>query len=277
MADTDRTHIIDLHRNVQRLLKPVHVVNPFAEQLTFMDDRTRTRRDHMKYLTLIRAIALLHQFQREHKTVTHRGEALTYIEVTKADIVLANRIAHEVLGRTLDELPPQTRRLLKLIHAMVLERSQKEHVKPREVRFTRRDIREFTRWSDNQLKVHCMRLVEHEYMLAHGGHHGRLLTHELMYDGAADDESRLAGLIDAETLDNEERKLESGGRKLAQSWPVVGAKLGDGWGSQNTLKSLRDGAERESAAGNAANAVYREKNKKAECTRSDARIVEDAE
>ncbi len=277
LADTDRAHIIDLHRNVQRLLKPVHVVNPFAEQLTFMDDRTRTRRDHMKYLTLIRAIALLHQFQREHKTVTHRGEALTYIEVTKADIVLANRIAHEVLGRTLDELPPQTRRLLKLIHAMVLERSQKEHVKPREVRFTRRDIREFTRWSDNQLKVHCMRLVEHEYMLAHGGHHGRLLTHELMYDGAADDESRLAGLIDAETLDNEERKLESGGRKLAQSWPVVGAKLGDGWGSQNTLKSLRDGAERESAAGNAANAVYREKNKKAECTRSDARIVEDAE
>lgn len=228
LADTDRAHIIDLHRNVQRLLKPVHVVNPFAEQLTFMDDRTRTRRDHMKYLTLIRAIALLHQFQREHKTVTHRGEALTYIEATKADIVLANRIAHEVLGRTLDELPPQTRRLLKLIHAMVLERSQKEHVKPREVRFTRREIREFTRWSDNQLKVHCMRLVEHEYMLAHGGHHGRLLTHELMYDGASDDESRLAGLIDAETLDNEERKLGSGGRKLAQSCPKVGAKLG-GW------------------------------------------------
>ena len=27
---------------------------PTPEQLTFLDDRTRTRRDHMKYLTLIR-------------------------------------------------------------------------------------------------------------------------------------------------------------------------------------------------------------------------------
>lgn len=70
-----------------------------------------TRRDHMKYLTLIRSIALWHQYQRQHETVTHPGETLTYIEVTKGGIALANRIAHEVLGRTLDELPPQTCRL----------------------------------------------------------------------------------------------------------------------------------------------------------------------
>jgi DNA primase len=54
--------VIELHRNAQRLLKPVHVVNPYAEQLTFLDDKTRMRRDHMKYLTLIRSIALLHQY-----------------------------------------------------------------------------------------------------------------------------------------------------------------------------------------------------------------------
>lgn len=111
LAETDKQHITDLHRNAQRLLKPMQVVNPYANELTFMDDKTRTRRDHMKYLTLIRSIALLRQYQRPHKTVTHRGETLTYIEVTKDDIALANRIAHEVLGRTLDELPPQTRRL----------------------------------------------------------------------------------------------------------------------------------------------------------------------
>ena len=80
------------------LLKPVPVVNPYADQLTFLDDQTRTRRDHMKYLTLIRAIALLHQHQREVKTVEHRGRHLAYIEATKADIALANTIAHEVLG-----------------------------------------------------------------------------------------------------------------------------------------------------------------------------------
>ena len=45
-------------------LRPLAVVNPYARQLTFLDDRTRTRRDHEKYLTLIDAIALLHQHQR---------------------------------------------------------------------------------------------------------------------------------------------------------------------------------------------------------------------
>ena len=34
----------------------------------------RTRRDHMKFLTLIQAIALLHQYQREIKTSTRRGQ-----------------------------------------------------------------------------------------------------------------------------------------------------------------------------------------------------------
>ena len=40
--------------------------------LTFLDDRTRMRRDHAKYLTLIDAIALLHQHQREVKTLHAR-------------------------------------------------------------------------------------------------------------------------------------------------------------------------------------------------------------
>jgi len=164
-------------------------------ELTFMDDKTRMRRDHMKYLTLIRSIALLHQYQRPHQTVTHRGETLTYIEVTKSDIALANRIAYEVLGRTLDELPPQTRRLLKLIHAMVTEISEREHVRRNEVRFTRRDVRDYTSWSDNQLKVHCMRLAELGYPVVHGGSRGHLLRYELMYDGSAESEQRLAGSL----------------------------------------------------------------------------------
>jgi hypothetical protein len=90
------------------------VVNPFAHQLTFLSDKTRTRRDHMKYLTLIQSIALLHQYQREVKRTEHRGKVIEYIEVQKSDIALANKLAHEVLGRTLDEMPPQTRKLLLL-------------------------------------------------------------------------------------------------------------------------------------------------------------------
>jgi hypothetical protein len=95
------------------------VANPYAEELTFLDHATRTRRDHMKYLTLIRTIALLHQYQRPTKTVQQGGEVLRYIEVTREDIAMANQLCHEVLGRSLDELPPQTRRLLGLVEELV--------------------------------------------------------------------------------------------------------------------------------------------------------------
>ena len=110
-----------VHQDAQRLLRPVLVANPYARHLTFLDDRTRTRRDHVKYLTLIRAIALLHQYQRPVRTVEHRGEAVPYLEVTLDDIAVANRLAHQVLGRSLDELPPQTRRLLFALDRMVSE------------------------------------------------------------------------------------------------------------------------------------------------------------
>ncbi|EKY6621713.1 toprim domain-containing protein, partial [Escherichia coli] len=121
LAQNEKQYLTQLHRNAQRLLRPLKVVNPYAHQLTFLSDKTRTRRDHMKYLTLIQAVTLLHQYQREVKRVTHRGQVIEYIEVTKDDIALATRLAHEVLGRTLDEMPPQTRKLLLLIQAMVRE------------------------------------------------------------------------------------------------------------------------------------------------------------
>ena len=61
------------HRNAQRLLRPLPVVNPYAQRLTFLDTRTRTRRDHEKYLTLIDTIALLHQHQRDDEARSADG------------------------------------------------------------------------------------------------------------------------------------------------------------------------------------------------------------
>ncbi|PHM63293.1 CHC2 zinc finger domain-containing protein [Xenorhabdus ishibashii] len=194
LAGNERDYLMQLHQNAQRLLKPLNVVNPYAHQLTFMSDKTRTRRDHMKYLTLIQSIALLHQYQREIKTAEHRGRRLEYIEVSKDDIRLANQLAHEILGRTLDEMPPQTRKLLLLIQQMANEMAAGQQCALNAVRFTRRDIRDFTQWSDNQLKVHCQRLAEMEYLLIHGGSRGHLLQYELLWDGDGNS-AHLSGLI----------------------------------------------------------------------------------
>jgi DNA primase catalytic core len=197
----DRNAILTVHRNAQRLLKPVPVVNPYAPGLTFQDSQTRTRRDHMKYLTLIRSVALLHQHQRPPKTVEHRGRTVEYIEVALADIAMANRLAHEVLGRSLDELPPQTRRLLLAVDEMVTAECERQKMERSDYRFSRRDVREATGWGDTQLKTHLHRLEELEYLLIHRGGRGQSMVYELVFTRPKDGgKPVLGGLIDVEKL-----------------------------------------------------------------------------
>jgi len=203
LAGQDRQRVLELHRNAQRLLRPLLVANPFAERLTFLDDKTRTRRDHVKYLTLIRAIALLHQYQRPVKTVSHRGQAVRYIEVMPRDIEIANALAHEVLGRSLDELPPQTRRLLGMLDAMVKAACSKLKMDRADYRFTRREVRDYCGWTDIQARVHLGRLVDLEYVLVHRGGRGQQFVYELLWDGpvaGASGGPHLSGLIDAAAL-----------------------------------------------------------------------------
>lgn len=235
-ASVEKARLTQLHQHAQTLLKPLAVVNPYADKLTFLDDKTRTRRDHEKYLTLIDSIALLHQYQRPIKHIKHHGGVMDYIEVHISDIETANTLAHEVLGRTLDELPAQTRKLLSLIKQMVQQHCEQQQMTQKDTRFSRRDIREYTGWSDNQLKVHCARLSELEYLLVHSGHRGKQLSYELLYDNADDDKNaHLMGLIDSTTLQGTAQKgqydlnkLDGSATKLVPSCAQVGAKLDKG-------------------------------------------------
>jgi DNA primase catalytic core len=241
-AGEDRARILTLHHNAQRLIRPLKVVNPFAERLTFLDEQTRTRRDHRKYLALIRTIALLHQHQREVRQLARPGaEPVAYIEATIADIAAANRLAHAVLGTTLDELPPQTRRLLGLVRDMTAARAAPEGIKPREVRFTRREVREATGWSDTQLKVHLGRLLELEYLIVRrglDGQHAARFVYELVYDGeGADGTPFLMGLIDTEALRAErpmnemsydQNRSGPGEDRPGSGRPMVGPRSGGG-------------------------------------------------
>ncbi len=189
------------HRAAQTLLRPLAVVNPFAEQLTFRSESTRTRRDHAKYLTLIDAIALLHQYQRPVRTAQVGGAVIEYIEATGEDIALANRLASEVLGRSLDELPPQTRRVLGHIAALVETQMHERSMSRAAVRFTRRELRAMVGMTDTALRVHLERLIALEYVLVHRGQRGQSFVYELLFDGDATTLApQLAGLIEVGTL-----------------------------------------------------------------------------
>jgi DNA primase len=231
-----RGGIRKLHQNAQRLLEPLLVVNPFAGELSFPDGCTRTRRDHEKYLSLIRAVTLLHQHQRERKVKLEGGESVPYVEVTVEDLEIANRLAHEALGRTLDELPPQSRRLLLLLHELVDAECGALGVPRSEHRFTRRWVREATGWGDTQLKVHLSRLVDMEYLAAHRLGHAQRHLYELLYDGKGQDgRPFLPGLIDLSSLGYDENRSASSehrsganGNRSAPGRPPVGGWSGGG-------------------------------------------------
>jgi DNA primase catalytic core len=252
IAKQRRQALVSLHQNAQRLLRALDVLNPYARFLSFPDQTTRLRRDHEKYLTLIDAIAFLHQHQRPVKTHARDGQRVEYVEVTLDDIRLANELAHEVLGRSLDELPPQTRRLLRLIDGHVVEACARLSMRRADFHFSRRSLREAIGWGDTQLKVHLARLMELEYLIAHRTRTGGF-DYELVYDTAGDDERlRFPGLADLDQLARDYDGARSGSDdgRSGSGRPAVGPRSAGGRGEENAgdADGTRLAAERSAGA-----------------------------
>ena len=238
-AAKEKKKLIALHQNAQRLLRPLAVMNPYADQLTFLDDKTRTRRDHEKYLGLIDVVALLYQYQREIKRETWEGETIEYIEVTLEDIATANKLSHEVLGRSLDELPPQTRRLLELINEMVAEECQQQNIKQSDYRLVAKRFATKAAGQTFQVKKHMHRLEEMEYVLIHRGKRGQSYEYELLYQGEGESGNTfLMGLIDTKKLNNDAKKEPLNKNNEPLSSPQVAAKLPLSSSDENTENTI---------------------------------------
>ena len=218
------------------MLRPLAVVNPWADQLTFLDDRTRTRRDHEKYLTLIDTITLLHQYQRPIKTAVVADKTIEYIEATLSDIALAIKIAHEVLGVSLDELPPQTRRVLAGLHSLVQGKIKTSGLAQRDIRFMRGEVRMALNVSEKQIRVHLERLAAMEYVLVHRGQRGQSFEYELLHDqreqAMASAGAHLSGLIDVAALQTSSESTATkpgswgqGGQFVGPSCPQRGVNV----------------------------------------------------
>jgi DNA primase len=137
------------------------------------------------------------------RTASVGAAVIEYVEVTLDDIALANRLAHEVLGRSLDELPPQTRRVLGAIVALVAPRTREPALARAGVRFTRRELRAVAGITDTALRVHLERLIEMEYVAAHRAGQGQRTVYELLFDGdTTAAEAQMVGLRDVAALES---------------------------------------------------------------------------
>jgi len=231
LAHEQRKDLLTQLRNAQRLLSPLAVVNPFAPALTFATARTRNRRDHEKYLTLIDAIALLHQHQRQRGQHLVNGRTVEFVEVTLDDIALANELAPEVLGRSLDELPPQTRRLLGFIREVLAHGHQPGAKKART--FSRKQLREHCGWSLTQVSVHLERLVALEYLALRHGRLGSAFVYEILFDLDAPETVAHVGLMEVAEL----RQRHDYTAKLTAFSPGVSGRNGQVTGGVETAPS----------------------------------------
>jgi len=94
-------------QNVQRMLQPITVINPYAEQLIIPKEVFKPRRTNAHYIAFIEAITFYKQYQREHKTDKTTGEI--FIETTLEDIEEANELMKNILLKKSDELGYATR------------------------------------------------------------------------------------------------------------------------------------------------------------------------
>lgn len=119
-AREERTAVYRRHHDLQRLLKPLDVVIPM--ELPYPSGWLILRREQKKYLTLVKALALLHQHQRPRKTLTVDGRTVEYVEAAPADVEIGRELSRLILRRNLDELSPPSRSLLSAMQELVDEK-----------------------------------------------------------------------------------------------------------------------------------------------------------
>ncbi len=200
---SSKDEICKRHHILQKLLRPIHIINPHAKELSFYAQDHRARRHQKKYLSLIRMIAFLHQYQRPLKTVKlqHSSALLEYIEVSLEDIELANKLAVKIFGVSLDDLPVQTRTFLEKLYGYVKEQSKTHKIRQSDFHFCRRELCEVTETGMTQIGIHLKRLEQYDYVVRHKGKRGKLCSYELVYKGEGKKDSLVAlGLKDTTEL-----------------------------------------------------------------------------
>ena len=143
-----------LLQNVQRLLEPIKVVNPYAELLNMPSAIFKPRRTNSHYLQFIEAITFYYQFQREKKADEETGEM--YIETTLEDIENANELLREVLLRKSDELTGACRNYLESIKSYLEQEGKTQ--------FSNREIRTALRINESNQKRYTLSLLYNYYL-----------------------------------------------------------------------------------------------------------------
>ena len=142
----------ELLKNLQRILKPIKVINPFAEFLELPQSVFKPRRTNSHYLQFIEVITFYKQFQREKKYDEQTGEE--YIETTIEDIKEANELIIETLLRKSDLLNGACRSFFESLKAYL--------TKEKQTTFTNAEVRRWIRLPKSTVRRRFSELLDTE-------------------------------------------------------------------------------------------------------------------
>lgn len=159
----------NLLRNVQTILKPIKVINPYAPQLSLPVHTPKRRRLNPIYLHFINTVTLYNQFQR--KTHHHPITKEAYIETTLTDIAWANKLIKPILLRKSDELTQPTRQFFEHLKSFLKKQQLNQ--------FKTRDIRNNLPYAISTIKRYLTELLNAGLITITGGSKARGYTYEI--------------------------------------------------------------------------------------------------
>jgi predicted DNA-binding protein len=167
---TDQQKIQQQLQNVQRILQPITVVNPYAEKLIIPKEVFKPRRTNAHYIAFIEAVTFYKQYQRPHKIDKETGEIS--IETTLEDIAEANELMKEILLKKADELGYASRKYLENLKTYL----QKNELKT----FANKQVREALKENPNTQKKYMAELQQYGYIRKKDGDKKKGFMYEIV-------------------------------------------------------------------------------------------------
>jgi DNA primase len=151
-----------------RMLTPCEVINPYADKVHLPEEAHKIRRLNSLYQSFVKAITLVHQYQRRKD---QHGRLIS----EKEDLQVAAEIMFESILLKVDELDGGLRQFYEQL---------KEYIKGKgndHYEFSQREIRQTLHISKTQLQRYLNDLVQLEYIKQTGGYVNRGFNYKVMY------------------------------------------------------------------------------------------------
>jgi len=160
----------EFFKDIQAVLEPVQVRNPYALQLKIPESVFKPLRTNAHYLGFIEVVTFYNQYNRERKQDPKTGKY--YIETTLGDIAEANKLLKDVLLAKSDELTKSCRDFFERLKQWVTGQNKSS--------FYTKEVRTAFKMSPATVKRQLLQLTRFDYIRVIAGTKNKGYEYEIV-------------------------------------------------------------------------------------------------